>query len=387
MANGLDTAIVDMKPPKPPALPVKRRKPTDRWVPEHRFPPRAASVSPSAADQSSQVSKAPTKPPSSSTNRSSRPLAGYNARKSAGVPVKQARALSQSSSEGVQSKASTQSTGATPEDLDDRAYCPTKPVDQTVWSAPKNRSPKKPRLSESDVDDHRKLRSRGNDRSRRTRPNPRYAESERSRDSVRVRHRTEETLPSSRGSGTADLQRRLVRRSRGASTADDRDIPLAAHHYPSRDERGVSPELHVVCSKPPGSDDSRHAQYVRHYDGEERLNLPQEKATKPVGYVQDWSQNVAESVREDISPYQSPAGMVDRTLASIEFFPQRVLATFHRLGYERVGDLTARGVRKSDYAALIRHIGNLPPEDADVSDVKSFDEIEAWVAERRLLEL
>jgi hypothetical protein len=80
-------------------------------------------------------------------------------------------------------------------------------------------------------------------------------------------------------------------------------------------------------------------------------------------------------------------GSHERTLASIEAFPKRVLATFHRLGYERISDLAARGVLKTDYPALIRHMMTLPPELSAIGDAGSFDEIEAWVAERRLMDL
>lgn len=112
---------------------------------------------------------------------------------------------------------------------------------------------------------------------------------------------------------------------------------------------------------------------------------PPEK--KQRSHIKAWAQSVAESVRDGISPARVPGSSGDRTLASIEFFPRRVLATFHRLGYERIGDLSSRGVKRTDYAALIRHLMTLPRETSIFGEKGSFDEIEAWVAERRLMEL
>ena len=203
---------------------------------------------------------------------------------------------------------------------------------------------------------------------------------------------TEDTRTSSRDSGTAEYQRASAKKNGPSASVPQTNHGREGHNYVSSTnryaravERDPSPPVFVASSRPPGSADSRHKR-PRQYDGEERLQLPPGQK-KRRSHIKEWVNEVAESVHGDSSPIQHSVGSHERTLASIEAFPKRVLATFHRLGYERISDLAARGVLKTDYPALIRHMMTLPPELSAIGDAGSFDEIEALVAERRLMDL
>ena len=90
--------------------------------------------------------------------------------------------------------------------------------------------------------------------------------------------------------------------------------------------------------------------------------------------------SASNAVLDSASPTQ------DVKLTSIAL-PPRVLARFHSLGIESTSDLTSRGVHKGDYAALLRHLMTLPEREVTASSEQNFDEVEAWLAERRMMAL
>ena len=312
---------------------------------------------------------------------------------------KRVRAYSVPSSDSEDEHGSTSSSSSAPDAVDDEPYSPTKDVDDTVWSAPKHpKSPKKRRL-EAPASESRPCKTAQSEEHilrkarRQTEPNlPSGSQRDVPKPSRHLRLATDETRTSSHDSGTAKVQRKLPKQTGPSASIpqtsngrDKRAEASSSHRHSRVIEREMSPDLVVASSRAPGSADSRHAK-PRQYNGSERLQLPVSQK-KRKSHIKDWVNDVAESVHGDSSPAQHAVPFHDRTLASIESFPKRVLATFHRLGYERIGDLTSRGVLKSDYSALIRHLMTIPPEASAVGDQGSFDEIEAWVAERRLMEL
>ena len=241
--------------------------------------------------------------------------------------------------------------------------------------------------------------------SKRLREEPRWHRSSKSRSKTWKRSKDDDRERDERKRQRREERRR--RRAEAAAEAEDQgegDIEGTRERDEQDDDDAINvrAELHNADAQELAREEDEREERRRERERRDELGKePSERRKKHL--IQSWSASVvlagsipspgsvaAPPVARPLSSSNATLGSASPTqdvkLTSIAL-PPRVLARFHSLGIESTSDLTSRGVHKGDYAALLRHLMTLPEREVTASSEQNFDEVEAWLAERRMMAL